>query len=451
MDKQYFHHALKISEKECTGCTHCVKVCPTEAIRLKAGKAYLYENRCVDCGECFRVCPVNAIFVDHDDFNEIFNYKYRVLLVPSVMLGQFPESISTSQIFNTLYELGFTHVFEIEKTVDILIEARNKFKTDKQNVKPLISTFCPAVVRLIQVKFPSLVEHLILQKSPIDIAAMYYKKLLLDQGANSNEIGLFYITPCAAKIAAVKSPVGEDTSLISGVINMNFIYNKVYKAIKQNDKGRSYEPLKETLSAEGLLWSLTDGEKETSWGRALAIDEIHNVIEFLEKIENDEIKDVDFIELRACDESCAGGILTNRNRFLTVETLKNRAKSILNGTSKDESKPNEVDVYKDYLIDNIGIKEVKPRSMLKLDEDMSEAINKLGGIHEIMTFLPMTDCSLCGAPTCQTLAEDIVFKRAELTDCIFIQRKLEQNGSMSMKEAIEKMEHIWGYNKIDTK
>lgn len=74
--------------------------------------------------------------------------------------------------------------------------------------------------------------------------------------------------------------------------------------------------------SKGILWSLTDGEKETNSGRALAIDEIHNVIDFLEKIESEEISNIDFLELRACDESCAGGVLTSGNRFLSVERIK---------------------------------------------------------------------------------------------------------------------------------
>jgi len=450
MDKQYFHHALKISEANCIGCTHCIKVCPTEAIRVKNGKAHLFENRCVDCGECFRVCPVNAIYVDHDDFNQIFNYNFRIALVPGVLIGQFPENISIQQIYSVLLEIGFTHVFEIEHTVDILLEARDDFKKKNPTIKPLISTFCPAVVRLIQVKFPALVENLILLKSPLDIAALYYKKLLTEQGIPEEEIGLFYITPCAAKIAAVKSPVGENKSVITGVINLDFIYNKVYKSIKQSGKNHCMIPHKDELDAKGILWSLTNGEKDTTEGRALAIDEIHNVIEFLEKIESDEISDVDFIELRACDESCAGGVLTSGNRFLTVERMKNRAKAVEENKEDLSCLSSEIKNYKAYLINNMNVSKIMPRSMLKLDEDMSEAIRKMSKMREIMEYLPKTDCGMCGAATCQTLAEDIVMSRADITDCVFIQRIMEQKGSMTMNEAIAKMTRIWG-NKFNTK
>jgi len=79
------------------------------------------------------------------------------------------------------------------------------------------------------------------------------------------------------------------------------------------------------LPPMAITWSLTRGEAQYVKGRSFAVDGIVNVCDFLEKIENDEIQDVDFLELRACDESCAGGILCTKNRFLTIESLYKRA------------------------------------------------------------------------------------------------------------------------------
>ncbi|MDY6915100.1 MAG: 4Fe-4S binding protein, partial [Candidatus Cloacimonadota bacterium] len=58
--KKYFH-AIKIVEENCTGCTKCVRVCPTEALRVRNGKVQLDSSRCVDCGKCVRACRFNAI------------------------------------------------------------------------------------------------------------------------------------------------------------------------------------------------------------------------------------------------------------------------------------------------------------------------------------------------------------------------------------------------------
>ncbi|NLF44426.1 MAG: 4Fe-4S binding protein, partial [Bacteroidales bacterium] len=234
----YFHHALKFRKDICIGCSHCMTVCPCEAIRIKKGKASLLENRCVDCGQCYKACPVGAIIVEQDDFSRIFEFKNRVALVPTVLIGQFPEEVTQLQMYSVLMELGFTHIFEVEHGVEIVKPATEEYLDKRSSTKPLISSYCPAIVRLIQVKFPTLTNNLVLVKPPLDISATYIRKKLMDQGDPDELTGVFYITPCAAKIAAIKSPVGEETSPITGVINMDFIFNKVYTAVKQGFGGQ---------------------------------------------------------------------------------------------------------------------------------------------------------------------------------------------------------------------
>ncbi len=449
MEHKVFHHALKIQKDQCIGCSHCMNICPTEAIRVRNGKAELFENRCIDCGECFRVCPVGAIIIDQDDFNKIFQYKHRVALLPAVLIGQFPDDVKTSQIYDVLLDLGFTDVYEAEHGVDVLNDSIKEFVSKEKENKPLISSFCPAVIRLIQVKFPALVENIVPLHPPLDIAALYYKQRLIDQGVDESEIGIFYVTPCAAKIAAVKSPVGEDESPINGVINMDFIFNKVYTSVKRGDYATIMDKSKEQLTPEGTLWSLTNGEADNIEGRCLAIDGVHNVMDFLEKVENEEIKDVDFLELRACDESCAGGVLTTQNRFLTVERLRKRAKYFKENYSDFSKK--DILKYSDYLNQSIGIGKIKPRSMMKLDENMAEAMKKMRRVKEILKCLPDVDCGACGAPNCQALAEDIVQNRAVINHCIFIQKNFEKKGIIDWEESHEIMKNIWGEEKLNRK
>lgn len=449
--KEHFHHALKIVKEACIGCFHCMNICPTEAIRVRDGKAELLEHRCIDCGYCFRVCPVNAIIVEQDDFNKIFEYPLRVALLPAVMIGQFPEDISINQIYSEIMQLGFTHVYEVEHGVDILSEAQNKYAADNQHLKPLISSFCPAIVRLIQVKFPALVDNLVHLKAPLDISAMYFKKQLIDQGYASEDIGIFYVTPCAAKIAAVKSPVGDNQSVITGVINLDFLFNKVYTRIKQAKSPTCAVPEKRSLSSMNILWSLTNGEVENAEGRCLAVDEIHNVIEFLEKLETEEMKDIDFLELRACDESCAGGVLTTANRFFIVERLKKRAKLADNSLQNEtvSSNPYDIKRYKSYLNRKIRLNKVNPRSMLKLDENMAEALRKMKRVQEIQKCLPDVDCGVCGSPNCKSFAEDIVQGHALINQCVFVQRIFENKGILAAEESLAIMKKVWGKEKLD--
>ena len=441
--KQY--HAVKINESLCYGCTHCMSKCPTEAIRISNGKAFIHREWCVDCGECMKSCPVDAFYVEQDDFDKIFNYKYRVVLVPGVMFGQFPSNISESEIFSVMHEIGFTHVFQLEHTADVVNEVMLAFQEQNPG-KPLISSYCPAVVRLIQVRFPSLVDNIITVKPPIDASAIFFRKKLQDMGIPDEEIGIFYVTQCAAKIAAVKSPVGEEKSSVDGVINMNFIYNKIYRGLQ--NRGSKIVRLSDSLPVLGKKsteWGLTNGEAPYMKGRCLAIDEIHNVIDFLEKIENEEITDVDFLELRACDESCAGGILVMGNRFLTVERLRKRAES-----HKDiHVLPEDLKPYRDYIRKQLSLSPVEPRSMLMLDKDTTKALQKMMQVSKIMDHLPGIDCGACGAPNCNSLAKDIVRQDAKLSNCVFIQRMIEKHSKLQREYSIGITESVWGKDRLN--
>lgn len=450
MNTEQFHHALKFREDICIGCSHCMMVCPTEAIRVKNGKAHLIENRCVDCGECYRVCPVGAIIVHQDDFNDIFAFNRRIALIPSVFTGQFPEKYSHKDILDTVYELGFTDVYEVEQGASFLAKLYKETILNSSN-RPLISPFCPAILRLIQIKFPTLVDHIIPLKAPLDITALHARKELTDSGVDPKDIGVFYVTPCAAKIVAIKSPVGEQKSAIDGVINMNYLYNRIFKHLKSNPHKTEITHQFEPLSPMAIKWSLTRGEADQMKDfKSLAIDEITNVIEFLEKVENDEIHGVDFLELRACDESCAGGILCSGNRFLTVDKLHGRASQCASKTGSEATRISErIEKNSNYLRENSGIEKIPPRSMLKLDDNMAEAMVKMKRIYEINSSLPQVDCGICGTPSCQSLAEDIVQNDASIRQCVFVQKILEQNDKLEPGEAVNIMKSIWSDNKLD--
>ena len=233
---------------------------------------------------------------------------------------------------------------------------------------------------------------------------------------------------------------------------MDVLYNRVYKKIKE--QGKNYvapQFSKARLSSDAILSSLTNGERRLCMAkRSLSIDEIDNVIEFLEKVENDEIEGIEFLELRACDQSCAGGVLVCENRFLVSECMYARARKVAERERNGETTRDlEINKERDYLAKNSMVESIKPRSMMVLDKDISKALEKMERIREIKNMLPQTDCCFCGAPTCDALAEDIVRDNAQLTDCIFIQRSLEAVDNMKISEAIDITKKIWGNEKLN--
>lgn len=436
------YHALKVDTVKCFGCTHCMKSCPTEAIRIVDGIAVIDAGRCVDCGNCLRACPVEAIYVVQDDLSQILSYKYRVVLFPSVFIGQFPEIYSEGQIYEALLKLGFTHIFEVEQPVEWLMESVRESRREVAD-GPLISSFCPAVVRLIQCKYPSLVGNISHRKAPHDLAAHFAIQQLKKQGAAENEIGIFYVSPCSAKMAAVNQPVAEKESIVTGIINMKDVYNRIMKLIPAHEHIDTSE-FRKYLSKEGILWSLPRGE--TSWykKKSMAIDGIHNVVKFLERLENDEVPHFDFLELKSCNQGCAGGILLTGNRFLTVERLQKRAARYPRAAQVSTSEWDKESLKKKLISEKIN-----PQPVFVLDENRTRALEKMQKINNILCQLPGIDCGGCGAPNCHALAEDIVLGKARMSSCVFLQNKYVKEQKIKPDKAYKNLEKTWGEKRFE--
>src|SRR5205823_11441846 len=55
-----------IITENCTGCTACMKRCPTDAITGERKLLHVIDPElCIDCGACGVVCPDEAIY-DHE-------------------------------------------------------------------------------------------------------------------------------------------------------------------------------------------------------------------------------------------------------------------------------------------------------------------------------------------------------------------------------------------------
>lgn len=439
----YFKHSLKVNGYLCAGCTTCMRTCPTGAIRIRGGKAVIYDNKCVDCGECMKICPHKAIYIKQDDFQLIENYGYKVCLVPTTFIGQFEEKYKTKAIYSCLKKLGFTHIYEVEHGVEFLVDLYKEYMEEHPEIRTFISPYCPAVIRLIQVRFPSLVDNIIRLKSPLDLAARAILKKLMDDGARRESIGIFYVTPCAAKIASVKYPVSQQDTCIAGVINMDFLYNKVKLMLHDSDK--EVKPINHALTSRDVVWPLAGGEASLFRGSNYAVDGLQNVISFLEKLEDDAIDAPGLIEMRICDQGCVGGVLTTNNRFVARKRLENRARlldRLHRRNNTDGAVSYDDSEFSEQIAEQMVIPEIKPRSLYKLDDNFAEAFKMAERMKKIEKALPGVNCSACGAPSCAALAEDIVRGDASIDTCIFINRH-----SQASEDAIRS---IWG-DRVRTK
>lgn len=448
MKDRNYTHSIQIDSNKCIGCSHCMRVCSTQAIRIIGGYARIQPERCIDCGECFRACPQQAIYAQDDGLASLPSEHYKVALIPSVFIGQFSSDYSATQVLEAVRQVGFNEVFEVEHAVDFL---KNRYASyaEEKTLRPLISSYCPAVVRLIQVQYPSLTGQIMQLKAPHDIASLYLRKSKAREGVDPEFFSIYYITPCAAKTVAARAPVGEEKSMIDGTVNMTTVYNLVSKILQGQLKDGARQRIVD-MSPDSVCWSLSGIEKKYFPGRSLAIDGMDNVIEFLEKLESGHIKGVDFLEMRACDQGCAGGILCPGNRFLTVERLEQRRNRLEQREKENLGRTkNALLEYEEELLPFSTVEPVYPRDGLLLDEDMEKALLKLQRIERLLSYLPGFDCGACGAPGCRNLAEDIVKERATISHCVFVQRVMEKNYRLSPDQAFAVIEKIWGKDRLD--
>ncbi|NLM75850.1 MAG: 4Fe-4S dicluster domain-containing protein [Clostridiaceae bacterium] len=412
---QAYFHSVTLDKDRCKGCTNCIKHCPTEAIRVRGGKAVIIAERCIDCGECLRVCPYHAKKAVTDKFESIHDYKFKIALPAPSLYGQFGPKYTRPQIVNALRKIGFDYVFEVARAAEIVTNATLEYMNNDKVKRPVISSACPAVVRLIQVSFPSLIENLLKIESPMEVAATLSRQEVNKKyGIPAEDIGVFFISPCAAKVTSVKAPYEDKVSKVDRVLSFKDIYIPLLEVMKKdNDKQEPFS----LSSAIGVAWAGTGGESEAlNKGRRIAVHGIKNVNDILEQAAQDKLDDIDFIEALACPEGCLGGPLAVENPFIAKVNLKNEIENIRKSRAHSVHKIDNVErlVWKST---------VEYRPIMKLDDDMMKALEKMQKIDELTEGLPGLDCGACGAPSCRALAEDIVLGSAKETDCIFKLRK----------------------------
>ncbi len=427
--ERYFH-SVTLDETKCRGCTNCIKHCPTEAIRVRKSKARIIAERCIDCGECIRVCPYHAKKAISDPVDTINNFKYKIVIPAPSLYGQFRSSASRNMLLTALKHTGFNTVYEVARAAEIVTEATKRLLNKNSTAKPLISSACPAVVRLIQVRYPNLIDNIVRLESPMEVAAEIAKnKISRTENIPLEDVGVFFITPCAAKVTSVKAPYEKKKSFVDGVISIKDIYLKLLNCL---DRIKDTEEL-EQAGYEGIRWASPGGESlALGTDEFLAVDGIHNVISILEEIENDRLERVEFVEALACVGGCLGGPLTVENAYVARTNLKrflDQARQ--KGTSNEHTEKDENDLMWTASIEH------KP--VMKLDENFQEAMKKLEALELINKELPGLDCGACGAPSCRALAEDIVRGNANETDCVFKLREKVRELAVQMMELEAKM------------
>ncbi len=415
------YHSVTLDKDRCIGCTDCIKRCPTEAIRVRHSKAEITDERCIDCGMCIRVCKSHAKRALTDSLDKINGYKYKVAIPAPTLYTQFKKLRNPNIVLTALKKLGFDEVFEVARAAEIVTAYSRELIASENLPRPIISSACPAIVKLVQMRFPTLMGNVMPIISPKEAMARYARSYLVEQGIPKEDIGIFFISPCAAKITNSRQPTTIEHSEVDGVLSMKEVYLELIPIINKMTPD-DIEVLQMSTS-EGIGWAASGGEGTASKVYNLvAVDGIENVITILERAENNKL-DVDFIEALACVNGCLGGPLTVENPFISRNRMGKIKKYV-----EDEGVTRSIPIT-DRDIKLKWDMPLEAKKLEKLDDNMMKALEKMESIEEIFASLPHIDCGSCGAPTCHAFAEDVVRGYARVEDCIFMLR--EQVRSMA--------------------
>lgn len=411
MDK--FYHSVRLDPDLCKGCINCIKRCPTEAIRVRNGKAQINSKFCIDCGECIRVCPHHAKHATYDKLEVIKQYEYTVALPAPSLYSQFNNLDDVNIVLNALLMMGFHDVYEVGAAAELVSEATREYMSGHADDLPIISTACPSVVRLIRVRFPNLISHLLPLNPPIEVAAILaVEKAMKETGLPREKIGIIFISPCPSKVTYVRSPLGAEYSEVDRVLAIKDVYPQLLSYMKAVGDD---PPEIGTAGKIGVSWGRSGGEASGLFTEDyLAADGIENVIRVLEDLEDQKFTNLKFVELNACNGGCVGGVLTVENPYVAEVKLKRLRKYMPVARSHMEGNAEQFVKW---------TKDVQYEPVFRLGDTMMESFSRLNQVERLCKKLPGLDCGSCGAPTCKSLAEDIVRGEASETDCVYYLRE----------------------------
>ncbi len=413
-----YKHSVSLDAAKCKGCTTCLRRCPTQAIRIRDGKACINPNLCIDCGECIRHCPYKAKRASFDEWDSIDHEKYLIALPAPSLFGQFANLDDTDYLLQGLKNLGFDDVFEVAKAAELVTDyTRTYMNRMGEAHAPFISTACPVVVRLISLRFPTLRNKMVPICPPIELAGKLAKERALKTHPElkAEDVRTVFISPCPAKVSWVKNTPADKECYVDYVVSMSDIY---FRVLQKMDRAKIPEVTSES-GMIGLSWSSSGGEASALMNdHYLAADGIENIIRVLDDIEMGHFPDLKFVEMNACPGGCVGGVMAVENPY--IARVRIRALQRYMPVSQNHVILGETEPIPNELL---TVEPGEYSSAEILDADRMRSFRMMSEIERIRNLLPGMDCGSCGAPTCRAHAEDVVRGESKLDDCVIRMRE----------------------------
>lgn len=390
---------LRLKKSNCKNCYKCIRHCPVKAIRFSAGQAHVVEEECVLCGQCFSICPQNAKQISCD------LEKVRVLLMTGPVYASVAPSfaaafpgVGITALEQAMRKLGFAGA---EETAVGAAMVKREYERILREEKPdvLVSSCCTSVNLLMRKHYPDTLFALAPVLSPLQAHCKDLKGRF--PGAKTVFIG-----PCIAK----KQEAAEG-DLIDAVL--------------------SFEELRDWLAAENI--PLAPCPDETAGGKTrlfpttggvlgtmerlpeytyLAVDGVENCAAVLEEIRAGSLHRC-FIELSACQGSCAGGPLLGRSG-----PAKNLSQVLRYAAAQEDfpvNQPAPAELERSFT-------SLQSPARVPHESQIREVLAKMGKTAPEDEL----NCGCCGYNSCREKAVAVIQGKAEQSMCLpYMMKKAE--------------------------
>ena len=274
---------LYIDQSACEQCYACIRVCPTNALKVREEVGYpeLMPERCISCGHCVTACSPGVIDYRKEKDSAlqlIKSEKQTAAIVDPSISGEFHDITDYRKFVEMIRALGFDYVSEISFAVDV-VAAQYKELLENFKGKYYITSNCPAVVSYVEKFHPELVDNLAPIVSPMVAMAKIMRKKY------GGDLKIVSIGPCiAAKQEALRHTGASKVDAVLTFVELREMFNE--HEIKEGQvefsdfdqpigwKGSLYPISRGWLQTAGLSEDLLEGKLITAEGQEDMIDAI---------------------------------------------------------------------------------------------------------------------------------------------------------------------------------
>jgi len=403
---------LSITQEKCRKCYRCVRVCPTNAIKIDQEGVAMIGSHCVLCGLCYKQCPHGAIKA-HTGKEQVLRILESGEKTIACLDPTFPAVLdkgTPGQLVAALKRLGFYKVWEAAFGGELVYRAYAKLLSQNEDQR-FISSFCPAVASYIEKFFPHLVPKLAPIVSPMIATGKLIKRV------HGPKTKVVFIGSCIARI-------GESINeKVKGVIDYVLTYHDIRELLDQKYIDRVKQPPLDfdgprpntagILSLNGGLSQSIGINQDIMNEEFIVAGGHYNVIRAIQQFASGEVQ-TKFLDLLFCNGCIDGPIVDPAisgpsRRQLVVSFIKgNLETQDKEKTAEELKKFGELDLSREFSSQDI-------RLPTPSEAKIQDVLFKMGKTYPEKNL----DCGACGYKTCRENAIAIVQKRATMEMCPF--------------------------------